>query len=162
MSGAALSAGWRPRSLHSAKLRRPAPTEGPTALAAGWRLHRGEPEPGEDDKIPPTAALPKVAWARQDRQRQGTRMTQATSRLNQSASKSLPHERIRGKGEGICLQDAGPRGERHFIKLPPSDEESEARRSRRRCSHRGAGSRAAGHLTYNQTPTYIRGSGPLD
>jgi hypothetical protein len=43
-------------------------------------------------------------------------MTQATSRLHQPASKSLPHERIRGKREGICLPDAGPRGKRHFIK----------------------------------------------
>jgi hypothetical protein len=43
-------------------------------------------------------------------------VTQATSRLHQPASKSLPHERIRGKREGICLPDAGPRGERRFIK----------------------------------------------
>jgi hypothetical protein len=43
-------------------------------------------------------------------------MTQATSRLHQPASKSLPHERIRGKREGICLPDANPRGKGRFIK----------------------------------------------
>jgi hypothetical protein len=43
-------------------------------------------------------------------------MMQATSRLHQPASRSLPYERIRGKREGICLLDAGPRGERRFIK----------------------------------------------
>jgi hypothetical protein len=53
---------------------------------------------------------------RQDRQRRRTGMTQATYRLHQPASKSLPHERIRGKREGICLPEAGPRGERRFIK----------------------------------------------
>jgi hypothetical protein len=51
------------------------------------------------------------------------------------------------------------KGERHFIKR---DRQSRARESRRRRSHGGASSRMAGHLTYNQTPAYIRGSGPLD
>jgi hypothetical protein len=37
-----------------------------------------------------------------------------------------------------------------------------ARGSYRGRSHGGAGSRAAGHLTCNQTPAYIRGSRPLD
>jgi hypothetical protein len=89
-------------------------------------------------------------------------MTPATPGLHQPASRSLPHERIRGKREGICLPDAGPRGKRHFIKCHRQTRTEEARGSRRRCSHGGAGSRAAGHLTYNQTPAYIRGSGPLD
>jgi hypothetical protein len=40
----------------------------------------------------------------------------ATTILQQPASKSLPHERIQGKREGICLPDVGPRGKRHFIK----------------------------------------------
>jgi hypothetical protein len=111
-----LSAGWRPRNLHGARLRRPALPEGSAAPAAGWQLHRGEPEPGDEDKIPPTAVSPKVAWPRQDRQRQRTGMTHATSRLHQPANESPPHERIRGKREGICLPDAGPRGERRFIK----------------------------------------------
>jgi hypothetical protein len=78
-----------------------------------------------------------------------------------SEQEPSPWKDPRQKGEE-CLQDAGPRRERHFIKLPPSDKESEARGSHRGCSHGGAGSRAAGHLTCNQTPTYIRGSGPLD
>jgi hypothetical protein len=111
-----LSTGWHPRNLHGAKLRRPALPEGPAAPAAGWRLHRGKPEPGNEDKIPLTAVSPKVSWPRQDRQRQRTGVTQATSRLHQPASKSLPHERIRGKREGICLPDTGPRGKRRFIK----------------------------------------------
>jgi hypothetical protein len=49
-------------------------------------------------------------------------------------------------------------GESHFIKWLPSEE---ARGSRRRRSHGGAGSRAAAHLIYNQTHAYIKGSGPL-
>jgi hypothetical protein len=117
---------------------------------------------GEDDKTPPTAASPKEAWPRQDRQRRGTGMTQATSRLHQPASRSLPHERIRGKRESICLPDAGPRGERHFIKLQSSGQGSDARGSRRGRSDGGAGSRTTDHLTCNQTPTYISGSGPLE
>jgi hypothetical protein len=43
-------AGWRPRSLHGISMRRPAPPEGPAAPAAGWRLHRGELELGDEDK----------------------------------------------------------------------------------------------------------------
>jgi hypothetical protein len=70
----------------------------------------------QDDKIPPTAASPKVARPRQDRQRRRTGITPATPGLHQPASRSLPHERIRGKREGICLPDACPRGERCFIK----------------------------------------------
>jgi hypothetical protein len=116
MTRAVLSAGWRPRSLHDARMRRPAPPEGPAAPAAGWRLHRGKPEPGDEDKIPPMAISPKVSWPRQDRHRQRTGVTHATTRLHQPASKSLPHERIRGKRKGICLPDAGPRGKRRFIK----------------------------------------------
>jgi hypothetical protein len=54
------------------------------------------------------------------------------------------------------------KGKRHFIKLPSSDKESEASGSRQDRSHGGASSRAADHLTCNQTPAYIRGSGPLD
>jgi hypothetical protein len=56
-----LSAGWHSRNLHGSRTRRPAPPEGPATLAAGWRLRRGEPEPGDEDKNPPAAASPKVA-----------------------------------------------------------------------------------------------------
>jgi hypothetical protein len=49
-------------------------------------------------------------------------------------------------------------GERRFIKR---DRQSGARGSLRGCSHEGAGSRPNRHLTCNQTPAYIRGSGPL-
>jgi hypothetical protein len=62
MPRAELSAGWCPRSLHGSRMRRPAPPEGPAVPAAGWRLHRGELEPGDEDKSPPTAVSPKVAW----------------------------------------------------------------------------------------------------
>jgi hypothetical protein len=116
MSRAVLSAGWRPRNLLGARLRRPALSEGLAAPAAGWRLQRGEPKPGDEDKIPPIAVSAKVAWPRQDRQRRRTGVTQATSRLHQPVSKSLPHERIQGKREGICLPDAVPWGKRRFIK----------------------------------------------
>jgi hypothetical protein len=110
MPRAALSVGWRPRNLHGTKSRGPALAKGLAVPAAGWRLHRGELEPVKDDKTPPTAVSPKVAWPRQDRQRWGPGMMQATPGLNQSASKSLPHERMQGKREGICLQDAGLKG----------------------------------------------------
>jgi hypothetical protein len=62
MPRAALSTGWHPRNLHGARIRRPALPEGPAAPAAGWRLHRGELEPGGEDEIPPTAVSSKVAW----------------------------------------------------------------------------------------------------
>jgi hypothetical protein len=51
------------------------------------------------------------------------------------------------------------KGERRFIK---HDRESRARESRQGRSHRGAGSQMNCQLTCNQTPAYIRGSGPLD
>jgi hypothetical protein len=54
------------------------------------------------------------------------------------------------------------KGERHFIKLPSLDKESEDSGPRQDRSRGGASSRAAGHLTCNQTPANIRGSGPLD
>jgi hypothetical protein len=41
------------------------------------------------------------------------------------------------------------KGERHFIKLPLSDKESEASGSRQGHSRGVAGSRATGHLTCN-------------
>jgi hypothetical protein len=66
MPRAELSAGWHPRSLHGSRMRRPAPPEGPAVPACGWQLHRGEPEPGDEDKSPPTAVSPKVAWPQQD------------------------------------------------------------------------------------------------
>jgi hypothetical protein len=49
-------------------------------------------------------------------------------------------------------------GERRFIKR---DRQSWARGSRQGHGHGGAGSRSDRHLTCNQTPAYIRGSGPL-
>jgi hypothetical protein len=75
------------------------------------------PEPSDEDKISPTAVSPKAAWPRHDRQRYRTGVTPATTGLHQPASKSLPHERIRGKREGICLPDAGPREEKALYKV---------------------------------------------
>jgi hypothetical protein len=34
----------------------------PKGGTAGYRLHQGKPEPGEDDKAFPTVASLKVAW----------------------------------------------------------------------------------------------------
>jgi hypothetical protein len=62
MPRAMLSASWRPRNLHGTRMRRPAPPEGPAAPPAGWRLHRGDLEPGDEDKNPPMVVSPKVAW----------------------------------------------------------------------------------------------------
>jgi hypothetical protein len=84
--------------------------EGPAAPAAGWRLHRGEPEPGDEDKSPPTAGSPKVAWPQQDRQRQRTGVTNATTGLDQSAIKEASPRKDPRQREGICLPDASPRG----------------------------------------------------
>jgi hypothetical protein len=64
MPRAELFASWHPRSLHSSKTRRPAPPGGPAVPTADWRFHRGRPEPGDEDKSPPTAVLPKVVWPR--------------------------------------------------------------------------------------------------
>jgi hypothetical protein len=149
MPRAALSAGWRPRSLHGVKQGRPALAKGPAAPAAGWRLHRGEPEPGDEDKIPPTAVLPKVVWPRQDRQRRRMEVTHATPGLDQSASKSSPHERIRGKRKGICLPDAGPRGKRRFIKCNRQKRTEEGQKITPKTQPREAGSQAAGNLICN-------------
>jgi hypothetical protein len=62
MPRAVLFVGWHPRNLHGSRTRRPAPPEGPAAPAVGWRLHRGEPEPGDEDNNPPMAVSLKVAW----------------------------------------------------------------------------------------------------
>jgi hypothetical protein len=159
MPRAELSAGWCPRSLHGSRMRRPAPPEGPAALAASWRLHRGKPEPGDEDKSPPTAVSLKVACPRQDQQRQRTGVTNATTGLDQSAIKEpSPRKDPRQKG-GHMPPRCRSKGERRFIKC---DRQSGARGSRRGRSHEGADSRTSRHLTCNQTPAYIRGSGPLD
>jgi hypothetical protein len=153
-----LSAGWRPRNLHGSRMRRPAPPEGPAAPAAGRRLRRGELEPGDEDKSPPTAVSPKVAWPRQDRQGQRTGVTNATTGLNQSAIKEpSPRKDPRQKGWHMPPR-CRSKGERRFIKR---DRQSRARGSRQGRSRGGAGCRTNCHLTCNQTP-YIRGSGPLD
>jgi hypothetical protein len=99
MPQAELSTGWRPRNLHDSRMRRPTPPGGPAALAAGWRLHRGKPEPGDEDKCPPTAVSPKVGWPRQERQRQRTGVTSATTGPSQSAIKDpSPRRDLRQKG----------------------------------------------------------------
>jgi hypothetical protein len=159
MPRAELSAGWRPRNLHGPRMRRPALPKGPATPADGWRLHQGELELGNEDKNPPTAVSPKVAWPRQDRQRQRTGVMHATTGLHQPASEEpSPRKDPRQKGEHMPPR-CRSKGERRFIKC---DHQSRARGSRQRRSHGGASSRTAGHLTCNQTPTYIRGSGPLD
>jgi hypothetical protein len=98
-----------------------------------------------------------------------TRSTGARDRRDASHTRSppisgqepSPRKDPREKGEHMPPR-CQSKGERHFIKLPSSDKESEDSRSRQDRSRRGAGSRAAGHLTCNQTPAYIRGSRPLD
>jgi hypothetical protein len=83
----------------------------------------------------------------------------ATTGLNQPAIKEpSPRNDPRQKG-GHMPSRCQPKGERHFIKR---DRQSRARGSRRGCIHGGASSQTNCHLTCNQTPAYIRGSGPLD
>jgi hypothetical protein len=99
MPRAELYVGWRPRSLHGSKMRRPAPPEGLATPAAGWRLHRGEPGPGDEDKSLPMAVSPKVGWPRQERQRPRTGVTSATTGPSQSAIKDpSPRRDLRQKG----------------------------------------------------------------
>jgi hypothetical protein len=126
MPRAELSAGWRPRNLHGARMRRPALPEGPAVPAAGWRLHRGEPELGDEDKNPPMTVSSKVAWPRQDRQRHRTGVMPATTGLHQPASKEpSPQKDPRQKG-GHMPPRCRSKGERHFIKC---DRQSRARGS---------------------------------
>jgi hypothetical protein len=87
MPCAELFAGWHPRSLHGSKTRRPAPPGGPAVPTAGWRFHCGRPEPGDEDKSPPTVVSPKVGWPRQERQGLRMGVTSATTKSSQSATK---------------------------------------------------------------------------
>jgi hypothetical protein len=50
-------------------------------------------------------------------------VTLATTGIHQPASRSLPHERIQGKREGICLPDASPKGEKTLYKVQLSEED---------------------------------------
>jgi hypothetical protein len=52
-------------------------------------------------------------------------------------------------------------GERRFINCNYQKRIAVGQEITPKTQPRGAGSRAAGHLTCNQTPTYIRRSGPL-
>jgi hypothetical protein len=53
------------------------------------------------------------------------------------------------------------KGEMRFIKCNRQKRTEEGQKITPKTWPRGAGSRAAGHLICNQTPAYIRGSGPL-
>jgi hypothetical protein len=65
------------------------------------------------------------------------------------------------KGRAYVSQMPDQRGKRHFVKCNCQKGTEEGQKIMPKTQPRGAGSRAAGHLTCNQTPTYIRGSGPL-
>jgi hypothetical protein len=146
MPRAELSASWRPRSLHDARIRRPAgdsteesQSRAMKTKASQWLFCRKRAGPDKNDRG-------------KGQEWRAPRPDPANQR-----SRSLPHGGIRGKREGICLPDAGP-GERRFIKRLC---QSRARGSRRRRDHGGAGSRPNRYLTCNQAPAYIRGPGPL-
>jgi hypothetical protein len=131
MPRAELNAGWCPRSPHGSRTRRPAPPEGPAVPAAGWRLHRGEPEPGDEDKSLPMAILPKVGWPRQERQRPRTGVTSATTGLGQSAIKDPsprrdPRQkggdmppRCRSRGKALYKVPLSEQGQRITPRTPP-------------------------------------------
>jgi hypothetical protein len=65
------------------------------------------------------------------------------------------------KGRAYASQMPVQRGKRRFIKCNCQKETEEGQKITLKTQARGAGSQAAGHLTCNQTPAYIRGSGPL-
>jgi hypothetical protein len=121
MPRAELYAGWRPRSLHGSKMRRPAPPEGPAAPAAGWQFHRGEPEPGDEDKSLPTAVSPKVGWPRQERQRQRTGVASATTGPSQSAIKD-PSPRRDPRQKGGHMPPRCRSREKALYKAPSSEQ----------------------------------------
>jgi hypothetical protein len=135
-------AGWRPRSPHGFITRRPAPTEGPAAPAAGWRLHRGELEPGDEDKASQRLSGKKQNGPDKIGRGAGQEWRARRPRPTNERSKTLPHDGIRGIGEGICPPDAGP-GKRHFIKCLCQSRVRGSCQGRRR---RGAGSRPNRHL----------------
>jgi hypothetical protein len=128
MPRAVLSAGWHPRNVHGTRLRRPALPEGPAAPAAGWRLHRGEPEPGDEDKVPPTAVSPKVAWP-------PTRLTGAKDGHDAShiqtpptsEKEPSPRKDLRQKG-GHMPPRCQSKGEKALYKVPSSDEDGEGQK----------------------------------
>jgi hypothetical protein len=150
-----LSACWHPRNLHGSRMGRPAPPRGPAALAPVWRLHRGEPEPSNEDKSPPTAISPKVGWPRQERHWQRTGVTSATTGPIQSAIKDpSPWRDLRQKG-GHMPPRCRSRGKALY--KVPSSEQGQRMTPRTRPPR----SRPNRYLTYNQAPAYIRGPGPL-
>jgi hypothetical protein len=131
MPRAELYAGWHLRSLHGSKMRRPAPPEGPAAPTADWRFYRGEPEPGDEDKIPPTTVSPKVGWPRQERQRPRIGVTSATTSLSQSVIKdpsprrdprqkggNMP-PRCRSRGKALYKAPLSEQGQRMMPRTPP-------------------------------------------
>jgi hypothetical protein len=131
MPRAELNAGWHPRSLHDFSTRRPASPEGPAAPAAGWRFHRGEPEPDDEDKSPPTAVSPKVGWPQQERQRPRMGVTSATTGLSQSATEDPsprrdPRQkggdmppRCRSRGKALYKAPLPEQGQRITPRTPP-------------------------------------------
>jgi hypothetical protein len=113
---AELFAGWRPRSLHGSKTRRPAPPGGPAAPGAGWRFHRGRPEPDDEDENPPNGRFAKSELT-------PTRATEAKDRRDerhdqvQPISDQEPFPTIGSKAEGRQYASQMPvPGERYFIK----------------------------------------------
>jgi hypothetical protein len=131
MPRAELNAGWRPRSPHGSRTRRPAPPKGPAAPVAGWRLHRGELEPGGEDKGLPTAVLPKVGWPRQERQRPRMGVMSTMTGLGQSAIKDPsprwdPRQKggdmpptCRSRGKALYKAPLSEQGQRITPRTPP-------------------------------------------
>jgi hypothetical protein len=65
------------------------------------------------------------------------------------------------KGRAYASQMPVQGGKRHFIKCNCQEGIEVGQEITPKMQPRGAGNWAAGHLTYNQTPAYIRGPGPL-
>jgi hypothetical protein len=65
------------------------------------------------------------------------------------------------KGRAYASQMLVQRGKRRFIKCNCQKGTEEGQKITPKTQPWGADSWAAGHLICNQTPTYIRGSGPL-
>jgi hypothetical protein len=71
-------------------------------------IHQGEPEPGNEDKASQRLSRRKQVGPDKSDRGQGREWRTPRPASANQRSKTLSHDGIRGKREGICLPDAGP------------------------------------------------------